>query len=269
MRQNKYIGYHLEDYGTLYAKYYRENISPVSEQVKQAVQFSPYPSELFLPFTRVRQMLDEGYAQCETGYSIQPDGSAHISVLTSMSGVTPPMWDWWFAWHSSHDNRYKLWHPKAHRSARWEDGDNEQMSYIGRTSLIEEYIGTKMEKAAIQFVSPCDIGFYPEDIADKEKNCFICARIGYSQFPLDFGYLVHQVRATKEGSEMRSRFWIGGKHIQLRFRGVLPQLASSLMQKIKRVPPRQAQDLLLHCSEEMNHLAAILPELYNEFCTNK
>jgi hypothetical protein len=32
-----------------------------------------------------------------------------------------------------------------------------------------------------------------------------------------------------------------------------------------RLPERQAIDLLIHCSEEMNHLAGILPGLHHKF----
>jgi hypothetical protein len=46
---------------------------------------------------------------------------APLFVLTQMPKVTPAMWDWWFAWHGSEAQRYKLWHPRAHISSKWAD----------------------------------------------------------------------------------------------------------------------------------------------------
>jgi hypothetical protein len=93
---------------------------------------------------------------------------------------------------------------------------------------------------------------------------FICARLGYTRWPLDFGWLVHHLRAVPGGAEMRSRFWMGGPHIQLRVPW-LPVFFSKTLQKTVCLPERQAVELLTHCSEEMNHLARILPGLYAEF----
>jgi hypothetical protein len=181
-----------------------------------------------------------------------------------MPNVAPYMWDWWFGWHGSQANRYKLWHPVAHQSARWKDGREDLNEYVGRTSLIEEYIGKKLEKASIRFVSPTELGFHKKEIADKNKAVYICARTGYSDFPLDFGWLVHQIRATETGSEMRSRFWMGGKHIAFRTEGNLGKFGSKILQKIVILPEQQAIDIMRHCSEEMNHLAKFLPDLYTQ-----
>lgn len=44
----------------------------------------------------------------------------------------------------------------------------------------------------------------------------VCARLGSAELPVDIGWLVHQVRPVGDGAEMRSRFWLGGPHIQVR-----------------------------------------------------
>ena len=67
------------------------------------------------------------------------------------------------------------------------------------------------------------------------------------------------------GAEMRSRFWMGGRHIQLRVAGNAPRLLANGLQKVARLPVQQAKDLLTHGAEEMNHLAQFLPEIYAEF----
>lgn len=262
--QRKYIGYRKQDLVFPYAKFYDEIIKPIPEFVrKELIQ----KSNKGLAFETLTLLKDSGYHDLENGYFINSDGSLHVAVLTPMPNVSPEMWDWWFGWHSCEDSRYKLWHPQAHQSAVWADGRDE-VSYINRTSNIEEYIGKKLEKAAIQFKSPLKLGFSEADIADKSEVVYVCARIGYVDYPLDFGWLVHQIRKTDDGAEMRSRFWMGGKHIAIRSENILAKTASKVLQKLVKLPEKQAQELMVHCSEEMNHLAAILPNLYKEFKIN-
>jgi hypothetical protein len=265
IQMEKYIGYNQADYATPYAAFYNEIVHSIAPPISRALVTSPYPAGKLAALENATILLKNGYLEIENGYTMEKDGSARVAVLTSMPDVSPKMWDWWFGWHGNLSNKYKLWHPKAHLSAEWKDGNQDLEAYIGRTSLIEEYIGTKLEHAAIQFFDPTKLGFKAADLADKNKVVFICARLGYAHFPLDFGYLVHQIRQTENGAEMRSRFWVGGEHIQLRMSGFVPNLISKFLRKVKRIPQKQAVDLLTHCSEEMNHLAALLPQLYAQF----
>ena len=264
--QNEYLGYHSTDYKTDYAKYYDETIVSMPEYVTNALKLSPYAAGRLPPLSKVTDLLKEGYVDVETGYSMGADGSVQVAVLTKMPNVSPEMWAWWFGWHGDLSNKYKLWHPKMHVSAAWEDGQGDNGQYIGRTSMIEEYIvPNKLEKANIRFISPTELGFQAKDIADTNKNVFICARLGYTHYPIDFGYLVHHIRHTEGGAEMRSRFFMGGKHIQLRMRGWLPNALSKLLQRVVRLPKEQAPHLLRHCAEEMSHLAAFLPKIYADY----
>ncbi len=263
MATKKNVGYTPQDFVTEYSKYYDETIQEIPAFVDYALENSPFPTGELKPFAEASYLQDEGYTSLEVGYSFEADGAAHVAVLTQMPGVTPEMWDWWFGWHGSADNRYKLWHPTTHVSAVWEDGKNEN-AYIGRNSIIEEYIGEELMPAAIQFKSPNEFGFSFEATKDPSKAVYICARIGSPSVPVDYGYLVHQIRAVEGGSEMRSRFWMGGQNVQVRKEGKIAELATSFIRKMKSLPPTFAQDLLRHCSEEMNHLAAFLPEIYAE-----
>lgn len=260
----KYIGYQKSDFEVPFSKFYDETVKPVSEIIKTALKQKSANEKPFLRLENAKDLSKKGYSDFENGYVLLEDGSIHVSVLTAMPNVTPPMWDWWFGWHSNADNKYKLWHPKAHVSARWEDGKDE-VGYIGRTSIIEEYIGKKLEKAAIQFRSPLELGFLEADIQDKDDVVYVCARLGYVNLPIDFGWLIHQVRKTVNGSEMRSRFWLGGSNIEIRGNTTIGNSASKIMQKLVKLPEQQAIDLLTHCAEEMNHLAGFLPEIYKEF----
>jgi hypothetical protein len=65
---------------------------------------------------------------------------------------------------------------------------------------------------------------------------------------------------------MRSRFWLGGRHTAARssnpvVRRALPPVAN----RIVRPSAQSAADLLVHCAQEMSHLAARLPELHAAF----
>jgi hypothetical protein len=259
----KYMGYREEDYATPWAKYFNENMAPVPAHVMRGLEQSPLPAGSLPTLDRAAEMARDGYAEVETGYAYAPDGSLNVCVLTKMPRVAPRMWDWWFGWHGSHSNRYKLWHPKAHKSAQWADGREDVPEYVGRTSMIHEYIGKNLAKASIRFIPPAELGFNAP--ANLDKEVFICARVGYTHVPLDFGWLLHHVRATSDGAEMRSRFWMGGQHIEFRLPGAPPKMLAKVLQKVVPMPEQQGIDLLTHCAEEMNHLAGFLPEIYAEF----
>lgn len=267
-RPKPYLGYLPLDMETPHARYFEGKLRTIQEHIEEKLGQSPLEEGVLPDFKEVTSLLESGYACQENGFSLEKDGSAHIAVLTKMPDVSPRMWDWWFGWHGSEDSRYKLWHPESHVSARWKDDLGDIGDYIGRTSFVDEYIGGELQKAAVRFVSPVELGFHPNDLLDKDRQVFICARLGYSHVPLDFGWLVHQVRVVEGGSEMRSRFWLGGKYISIRARGILPQKASSLLQQTQKVSMETARAMMLHCAEEMNHLAVGLPEIYKAFGEN-
>ena len=257
----KYMGYRAQDQTTPYAYFYQDITAVATPEAERALDTGAAPAGSLPPVEGAVGLAQLGYMALETGYTLETDGSARVAVLTPMPGVAPFMWDWWFGWHGSHDNRYKLWHPKAHRSAVWQDR-GQQWGYIGRVSQIEEYIGTALERANIRFVNPSELGFSKNQLADPAQTVFICARLGYTRLPLDFGWLIHQIRATPAGAEMRSRFWMGGPYIQIRGNNWVASQLSALLRRLYRVREAQARDLLRHCSEEMQHLASFLPDLY-------
>jgi hypothetical protein len=190
-------------------------------------------------------------------------------VLTKMPGVTAEMWDWWFGWHGCDARRYKLWHPRAHLHAEWADGADAgrrgRERYVGRTSFVDEYLGSRLARAAIRFVAPSELGIDEASLAPGKHRTMVCARLGSSQFPVDVGWLLHDVRETDDGSEMRSRFWLGGSHIRARTGGpAVGAVTSRLGGLVFRQGETAAEALLVHCSQEMSHLASFLAELHAE-----
>jgi hypothetical protein len=226
MARHGYLGYRNDDYDTLPA------------------------------FDDVAGLLDGGYQQTENGYGVLRDGGTQVSVRTAMPGVSPAMWAWWFGWHGSDSRRYKLWHPRAHVSARWSDGAGNG-AYVGRTSLVQEYLGSSFSRPAIQFVDPSALG-----LGELGNAVAICARLGSSDIPVDVGWLVHHVRPTPDGAEMRSRFWMGGRHVAMR-RG--NRLADAVVRPVAARQLPDPRDLIVHCAQEMKHLAGFLPALFSRF----
>jgi hypothetical protein len=212
------------------------------------------------------QLQKSGYMPVETGYTLAADKSARVSVLTNMPGVTPAMWDWWFAWHGSEAQRYKLWHPRSHVHVAWEDGLEDLGTYVGRTSQVVEYIGSTRMDLKVRFVPPGSLGV-SEHLLREKGEVAICARTSIGGLPFDAGWLIHHVRPVPGGAEMRSRFWIAGDNIELRgISGPVGRLLARTAALFNPDVPRTAVNILVHCAQEMNHLAAILPEIYEKFC---
>lgn len=259
-----HLGYNAQELAeSPYARFFNPVIAPLAAHVREALLVGAVSPERMPGFEAAPSLLDAGYWPVENGYALCPDGSARIFVRTDMPRVTPAMWDWWFAWHGSEALRYKLWHPGAHVHAAWADGRSDLDSYVGRVSHVVEYIGSALLRLDIEFVPPASIGF---DESKLGSQTVICARGALSGTPMNTGWLIHHVRPVRGGSEMRSRFWIAGSHIQPRgMNGLAGRLIGRAASLFNRPTQTQAQELLVHCAQEMSHLARILPELYRAF----
>ncbi|MFF7565629.1 DAPG hydrolase family protein [Streptomyces pseudovenezuelae] len=195
---------------------------------------------------------------------------------------TAERWDWWFGWHSTDSARYKLWYPDAHRfSAVGEDRSadrtlTDRQRYLDNVSYVDEYVGGTLQRLAIRFTDPTRFGFD----APAPGNTVVCARVGLSRYPVAQGRLIHQVRPTGHGSEMRSRFFLDDAHmLDLPAHSVPGRGAPLMTGRVFRrlgdaaLPHLTAKvmgstfgyDLAFHCAAEMNYLAAFLPDLHHEF----
>ncbi len=190
-----YLGYRTGDAATEWGSFFNPEMAALPSHIVTALEHGPQAAPVLLDFDDAATILDEGYQQTENGYGHLRDGGIQVSARTDMPGVTPQMWSWWFGWHGSDARRYKLWHPRAHVSARWDD-DGPDGHYVGRTSLIEEYIGSAFTKGAIAFVEPSALGLDPAKLGE---GIAVCARLGSSDLPVDVGWFVHHVRPTADG----------------------------------------------------------------------
>lgn len=278
----RYLGYRQSDEAQPYAKYFRADTLPVQDHVREVLLAGMAPTEYAYGLQdAARAMSRPGYHKMETGYTRVPGGWT-INVLTDMPNVTAEMWDWWFGWHSCESARYKLWHPDAHQFTAV--GENrstdrsltDRQRYTDNVSYADEYVGGTLQRLAIRFFDPTRLGF------DKPGpgSTVICARVGLSQYPVAMGWLIHQVRPTEHGSEMRSRFFLNDSQLlDLPAHSVPGRGASLLTSKASRrlgdsVLPHVINkvmgtgvgyDMTFHCAAEMNHLASFLPDLHREF----
>ena len=86
------------------------------------------------------------------------------------------------------------------------------------------------------------------------------------KFPVRFGHLIHLIRETDDGCEMRSRFWLGNVSIEgLAASGIVNRMANSRFVAKQASSLEMGRDLIVHCGMEMNHLASFLPDLYAEY----
>lgn len=266
----RYPGYAPRDWAEPFSRFMTEHTAPPQEAVTAACSGGPTVTDRIPDFADwTEDLAPTGYSAVETGYGYTAAGGVWVAVRTEMPRATPAMWDWWFGWHSSDSARYKLWHPDAHLfSELHTDTSAATMSdrarYVGNISYVDEYIGPGLQQLAIAFHDPAAHGFtVPAD------HTVILGRVGSSIAPIDLGWLAHQVRPLPGGgSEMRSRFYLGvyGVHIPAPSpiaraieRGATPDV-NDLVPDLD-----MARELLLHCGQEMNHLAQFLPELHAQF----
>ncbi|WP_198152978.1 hypothetical protein [Pseudofrankia sp. DC12] len=244
-------------------------MTSLPDDVGAALGLGPQASPLCLSLDNVGTLSDAGYQELENGYSLADDGSMHIATLTRMPGATPAMLDWWFWWHSNETQRYKLWHPRAHLYAESTGGgaDEEESyraRYVGSTSFVDEYVGSTLGELAIHFAEPAAFGF-SHDRLDPDEATAVCARVGFSRLPLDWGYFVHHVRLVNGGAEMRSRFWMGGQNVAARGQAPPSGEFRTAAAGVTRLGDVQARAMAVHCSQEMSHLATFLPDIFDEF----
>jgi hypothetical protein len=258
--------------GKPYAKYWNPDMKGLPEHVAQAVLQSPLPHDYGFSHQECHRLLEPGYLPLESGYTQLPSGEIFVATLTPMPGVSGKMIDWWFGWHSNESQRYKLWHPHAHMKAvlKTPTGDNPDLSdrerYVGNTSYVDEYIGNDILNLAIQFKEPEVFGLEQSKLAAAGVQTAICAYVGPAKGSINVGKLVHLIRATPDGCEMRSRFWLGklflrdkpASHPVNRILG-LNALSRLVMNR------NHGHDMVVHCGAEMAHLASFLPALYADY----
>ncbi len=272
MKRDVYLGMRAGDLdGKPYAKYWKPEMQPMPAHVEAAILHGPEASELGLPLDQADQLMAPGYLPLETGTTVLRSGHTLVAVLTQMPRTTGAMFEWWMGWHYMEAQRYKLWHPRAHldNGTAEMSGDDPALSDKEKymtTHIVTEYIGRQRQAIEISFIEPRELFTQTDDFTANDVTAMVCARVSLQRSPIVLGYIVHQIRAVADGSEMRSRFWLGKPELKnaqpdsLRNRVIGSKLLRSLL-----APSDFAHAMLVHCAMEMNHLAGFLPDLYADY----
>lgn len=211
-------------------------------------------------FENVSDLLLPGYLPLESGVATYPDGFRTVAALTRMPNCRAKMMHWWVGWLGGTE-QYKLWHPTDHLFSDWEGRENGV--YVGGSHLVHEYLGGPeggVFKLKIQFQPPGEFLGNPE--FDQFDGVAVASRIGLLDAPLNMGRMVHFVRNTPWGCEMRSRFFLGF----VEAREGAPEIGAEESIKLRHemVTEDLARRLHQHATEEMGFLSDILPVLYRQ-----
>jgi hypothetical protein len=257
-----------------YGKYFKRDLY-VYDDALQAINNGPIAVEdaLTPASENLNKLLDKGYLPGETGYCEMPDGSLYSSSLTWFPNCTPEMFQWWFWWHSAESERYTIWYPYSHVSASvrnknvlTQPGLTDEQRYIGNTHVITEYLEKKRNNITITFVNPADLGFDTSRFEEAGIKAHACGIVKLQRPDVVFCTMIHLVRETENGFELRSRYFIGSD-VRIKVFGRYRKLPKSIVQLLLRKNGglQLAYDQVLHDQVEFTNLASILPELYREF----
>jgi 2,4-diacetylphloroglucinol hydrolase len=258
--------------GKAYERYFSGALN-LRREVLPALRRPMQRSDALAP-EDVNALLAPGYHAVENGFCEMPDGSAYVASLVPFPRATGEMYAWWFWWHSVEPARYTLWYPYNHIAARPQNRDvlttpglSHEERYVGNTHHVDEYIGSELVRIAIRFVDPAELGFDTGRFAEAGIVGHACARVSLRSPPLEVVTMVHLARATADGIEQRSRYWIGHDAKLRLFGRKLPvdRLGAALGTKKRMAGARVAYEQLLHDQIEFTHLATFLPDLWREF----
>ncbi|MCR5666645.1 MAG: phloretin hydrolase [Eubacterium sp.] len=236
-------------------KYFDLDIDPCPPEIFKQVMDGEFEGKSPLHPNDLNRLFDDGYLDAEFGVYTLEDGGITVANLTKMPGVTPEMFDWWFAWHGLSTMRYKIWDKDDHYYAQTRNTDialNDQLSlkerYWNTTHDVKEALldGESPTDIVLNFVNPVEVGF------DKNKLNSFKGTIVCTPAP---ALMVHFVRPTTDGCELRTRFFFGYTYEYGQY-SKLPYFEA---------PEMFAKALLIHNVKEFTHLAKILPALYAEY----
>lgn len=244
-KRKHHIGIFRDEATEAYTKFFRWPVAALTEIHRAAMAAEDRPAGPSMSLDTITGLLEPGYFPVETGIFRSATGEFCVAVWTPFPGSTPEMFDWWFGWHMTETNRYKLWHPQAHlfAQARYDYSSvahfTDRERYVGNTSWVDEYIGPHLLGIALEFIDPGEIGL-PYDLLDKHGYGTVVTAKGHDSATGAFiNSFVHAMRRTPWGCELRSRFFF----------------PAGFDRTI-------CQALIDHCATEMSHLASFLPRLY-------
>lgn len=247
-----------------YAKYYDLPVTPVTPAKLAILASGPIDPALALDIEDRNDLFLPGYLPCETGYCVLPNGAGYLANLTHMPNVTPEMFEWWMAWHSLEDTRYRIWDPEDHFYARQQNREKTLDASLpmrertwGTNHVVLEDIGGGADDLVLEFRYPHELGYPEEKVGTDVCATMMCAN-GHGPVPGQgvAAIMTHFIRKVDCGIELRSRFWIGYGLVDGKLVKLVPDGVS--------VPLEVPMGLFAHNLKEFGHLSAVLPMIYAE-----
>lgn len=246
--------------------YLSRPLTPPDPAASAAIERGPIDPADALPLADLDRLLDPAPLPVETGRCFLADGVGYVAVRTAMPGVTAEMVDWWFDWHPHDPDRYRAWHPLAHRGNSVEPAAAEgAKAHWGTVHHPVEDVGTGLVHARIAFAAPTELGFSTDALNDPAVATIVCGWVGDDTRRLRHSRMAHVFLETDDGVVLRSHFWLGAAVRPYLPAPLAAPIAFALNHRAVRrltLPRGLPEELARHCAEEYANLAVLLPELY-------
>jgi len=154
-------------------------------------------------FENVDQLLQPGHLPMETGYYCLPNGQMYVAVLTRMTGCKAKWVEWWFKSHVI---------PKDDQRKRKTDLfpvriPKKDMEFILNAEHEGKYVMDKeLTNKKVEFVNP--VKYFDKSSLNQDGVRVVMCVDEYFADGSNAGHVIHMVRNTVFGCEMRSHFWI-------------------------------------------------------------
>ncbi|MEU3983963.1 hypothetical protein AB0F77_28445 [Streptomyces sp. NPDC026672] len=256
--------------GTPYEEFFRDEMF-LPDDVLPALRRPMDPADaLDSGPEALNTLLDPGDHRVENGYCLLPGGTAYVASRTRFPGATGEMFSWFFWWYMAASERYSVWSPYTRVTARALDtavltrpGLTHEQRYVGNTVHVTEYVGPKRITARTRFVEPSAWGLDTGRFTEAKIVAQVCGEIILAGVRV--GRMLRLARATDDGFELRTRFWLG-ERIAAGPVNLTPAL-SALGLKRRLITPDTGYEQLFNDQMGMTHLAGLLPGLHATFGT--
>jgi transposase-like protein len=175
-------------------------------------------------------LLKPGYMPMESGYYRLPNGQMYVAALTPMPGCKGQWVDWWFGTYLKNTETFKQWEPGT-LCFKWDEAWRPG-HYLGASTYVETSIGNRINKQIRKYEDPAKF-FDISKFDEARVEAMVCGE-NFTEEGCQDGRVVHMVRYTDYGCEMRSRFWINNgseetarQYLETTLKG-MPKLAESL-----------------------------------------
>jgi hypothetical protein len=259
------------------AKYYDLPLYPPGPREMQLMQHLPLDPRDALPAQNLLDLLEPtGYHTAEYGYCRLPDGSGYMAMYFVYPFCTPQMLGWWFRWlnvlpkdqpEGTGNLKYKLWCPPDHWTHAFTNGkdisdgmwaiesidlgEGDDKVYYLRERLDAKQHGLSSEREtelreAGCWVDLANVTFYSPEEPPRQ------------QYPGSWLWLTLSRPCAQGGVELRTRLWMGcgAKDGEIFFDPSTPSA---------RLSEETMRKFLIHTTVEHQHLAKLLPKLYEEY----